>query len=263
MSRTPGRGANRYRVAVVVVLSLVVVGYAVITYGPLDPAASRVGLRPGLGWHFPLLLTHIFAGAVALTLGPLQLVRRLRRRRLVHRYLGRAYLFAGVFPASVAGIGVALLSTAGPVAAAGLAVGDVLWFATAVLGYQAARAQHYRDHERWMLRNLALTFAAVTFRGWLGLFIAVQLPWLGPLYGGDFGRLFHTAYSITTWFAFIPNVAVVSFYLRARSAGGSSRRDPAASNSQPSVPSPLSDRAGGAPLPRPPRSPQSPTSREQ
>jgi hypothetical protein len=42
---------------------------------------------------------------------------------LVHRYLGRTYLFAGVFPA-----------TAGPVVAAGLAVGDRLWFGTAVLG---------------------------------------------------------------------------------------------------------------------------------
>jgi len=35
-----------------------------------------------------------------------------------------------------------------------------------------------------MLRNLALTFAAVTFRGWLGLFIAVQLPLLDSVYGG-------------------------------------------------------------------------------
>ncbi len=218
MSRTPERGRNRYRVATVVLLSLMVVGYALLTYGPLDPAASRVGLRPGLGWHFPLLLTHIFAGAVALTVGPLQLLRWLRRRPLVHRYLGRAYLFAGVFPGSVAGIAVALLTTAGPVAAAGLAVGDVLWFATAVLGYRAARAGRYRDHERWMLRNLALTFAAVTFRGWLGLFIGVQLPLLHSLYGGDFGRLFHTAYSITTWFAFIPNVALVSLYLRLRSS---------------------------------------------
>ena len=218
MSKSPANGRNQYRVATVVVLSLVVVGYVLISYGPLDPSASRVGLRPGLGWHFPLLLTHIFAGAVALTLGPLQLLRRLRRRRLVHRYLGRVYLFAGVFPASVAGIGLAMLTTAGPVAAAGLAVGDVLWFGTAVLGYRTARAQRYRDHERWMLRNLALTFAAVTFRGWLGLFIALQLPWLGSVYGGDFGRLFHTAYDIAAWGAFIPNVAVVSLYLRAHSS---------------------------------------------
>lgn len=227
MSRTPTRGRNRYRVATVVVLSLLVVGYALVTYGPVDPAVSRVGLRSGLGWHFPLLLAHIFAGVVALTLGPLQLVRRLRRRPLIHRYLGRAYLFAGVFPASVAGIGVALLTTAGPVAAAGFAVGDLLWFVTAVFGYRAARAHRYRDHERWMLRNLALTFAAVTFRGWLGLSIAVQLPWLGSAYGGDFDQLFHTAYTATTWLAFIPNVALVSLYLRARSRTRKPVRDSA------------------------------------
>ena len=94
-----------------------------------------------------------------------------------------------------------------------------------------------RRDERWMLRNLALTFAAVTFRGWLGLFIAVQLPLLDSVYGGDFGRLFHTAYTVTTWAAFIPNVVIVSLYLRARSTraprpvGGS-----AAVRSEPAVP---------------------------
>lgn len=218
MSRVPDRRRRGVRVVVVTVLSLLVVGYALQRYGGLDPGASRVGLRPGVPWQFPLLVAHILTGSVALALGPLQLVRSIRRRPRVHRYVGRGYLFAGVFPASVAGLGVAAMTTAGPVAAVGFAVGDVLWFATALLGYRAARARRYRDHERWMLRNLALTFAAVTFRIWLALLIVGQLPVLGPVYGGDFGSLFHTAYVTTTWLAFVPNVLVVNWWLRSRAA---------------------------------------------
>lgn len=63
---------------------------------------------------------------------------------------------------------VAWLTTAGPVAAAGFALMDVVWFATAAIGYRAGRAHRYRDHERWMIRAFAVTFAAVTFRVWLG-----------------------------------------------------------------------------------------------
>jgi len=221
MSKVPERRRRRARVVVVTVLSLLVVGYALQRYGTLDPGASQVGLRPGVPWQFPLLVAHILTGSVALALGPLQLVRAVRRRPRAHRYVGRGYLFAGVFPASVAGIGVAVLTTAGPVAAAGFVVGDVLWFTTALLGYRAARARRYRDHERWMLRNLALTFAAVTFRVWLALLVVGQLPLLGTVYGGDFGSLFHTGYVTTTWLAFLPNVLVVSWWLRSR---GASRR---------------------------------------
>ena len=216
MSKAPVRRRNRARVVVVTVLSLLVVGYALQTYGGLDPGSARVGLRPGVPWQFPLLVAHIFCGCVALTLGPLQLIRAIRRRPRLHRYVGRGYLFAGAFPASIAGLGVAALTTAGPVAVAGFAVGDVLWFATALLGYRAARARRYRDHERWMLRNLALTFAAVTFRVWLALLILAQVPLLGSVYGGDFGSLFHSAYLATTWVAFVPNVLVVNLYLRRR-----------------------------------------------
>jgi hypothetical protein len=217
MSRVPVSRRRRARVVVVTVLSVLVVGYALQRYGGLDPRASRVGLRPGVPWQFPLLVSHILAGSVALALGPFQLVRWIRRRPRIHRYLGRAYLFAGVFPASVAGLGVATLTTAGPVAAVGFAVGDVAWFGTALLGYRAARARRYRDHERWMLRNLALTFAAVTFRVWLALLIVGQLPLLEPVFGGDFGSLFHIAYVTTTWLAFLPNVLVVDLFLRRRS----------------------------------------------
>lgn len=213
---------NRYRVVVVTFLSLGVVGYAAITYFGFDPSNSNAGLRPDNPWQFPLLMAHILTASVALGLGPLQFIRRIRRHRRLHRFIGRAYLFAGVFPASIAGIGVALLTTAGPIAAAGLAVGDVLWMVTAIAGYRAARAQRYREHADWMIRNFALTFSAVSFRLWLPLLILVQLPLLHSLYNGNFQLLFNHAYVATTWLAFIPNLLFINSYLKRRQHGHTS-----------------------------------------
>src|SRR5690606_472510 len=112
--------------------------------------------------------------------------RRIRRIRPLHRWIGRAYLFAGVFPSAV----------------------------TAVLAYRAARQHRYAEHARFMVRNFALTCAAITFRIWLPLMILAVLPLLGGAFRGDFGALFDTAYSITCWLAFLSNMFAVMLVQR-------------------------------------------------
>ncbi len=195
-------------------MSLGVVGYAVVVYFGFDPSRSTVELREDVPWHYAVLMGHIVTAAVALAVGPLQLSRRIRAHRRVHRWIGRTYLFAGVLPSVVFGVPAAILSTQGAGAAAGLLVGDVAWGVTAVVAYRAARQRRYRDHARWMVRNFALTFAAVTFRVWLPLLILAQVPLLESVHGGDFDALFTVAYTATCWLAFLPNLAVVMLIQR-------------------------------------------------
>jgi|SRR5690606_25570245 len=226
---TPRRTAartlrHRLVLGVVGLLSLGVVGYAAVVYFGLDPSTSRVGLREDIPWHHAVLMGHILTASVALALGPLQLSHRLRARPRVHRWVGRGYLFVGVFPSVVFGVPAALLSTGGPWAAAGLLVGDVAWGVTGVVAYRAARQRRYRDHGRWMTWNVALTFAAVTFRVWLPLLVLAQVPLLDGIYGGDFDALFAVAYTATCWLAFLPNVAVVVLAERRRLRARSVRR---------------------------------------
>lgn len=218
LSRAPQRRRGRWRVAAVTALSVAIVGYALLPYLAFDPSTVRVGLRAGVPWHYPILLIHVLTGGVALLLGPWQFVRRIRRVPRVHRYIGRTYLFAGVFPASVTGMVVAWLSTAGPVAWAAFTLMDVVWFGTAFIGYRTIRARRYRDHERWMIRAFAVTFAAVTLRVWLATLILAQLPWLDSRYGGDFDALFLNAYLASAWLSLIGNLLVVEFYLWRRGA---------------------------------------------
>lgn len=202
----------------------------VTPYLTLDPDASRVELRPDAAPHFPALVVHAATGGIALLTGPLQFIGRLRRRGAWHRWIGRVYLFAGVLPSALAGIVAALLTSSGPVSTVAFLALDFFWITTALFAYRAARTRRYAEHRRWMLRNFALTLAAVTLRIWLNLLVVVQLPWLDSVYNGDFERLFDTAYAITHWVSWVPNLLLAEVYLarearRSRTAALPDRSD--------------------------------------
>ena len=73
-------------------------------------------------------------------------------------------------------------SHAGETARSGFMTLGLLWlFSLATAVFWAARPRKYpgefeRHHQAWMVRNYALTFAAVTLRAWLGLFMGVIGP---------------------------------------------------------------------------------------
>ncbi|MEQ8879328.1 MAG: DUF2306 domain-containing protein, partial [Cyclobacteriaceae bacterium] len=61
-------------------------------------------------------------------------------------------------------------------------------------------AKKIEEHQRWMLRSYALTFAAVTLRLWL--------PALTGL-----GIAFIVAYKIISWLSWVPNLLVVEWLI--------------------------------------------------
>jgi uncharacterized membrane protein YozB (DUF420 family) len=162
-----------------VMFAVAVVVGAVITapYLLLDMDSSRVEVSgPG---HFYLLVAHIFTAFVALVLGPLQFIPAIRRRRKVHRIIGRTYLFAGVLPSGLLAIPVAVLSGR-LITQVGLIIPASLWLVTAFLAFRAARQRDFAAHRAWMMRNYALTFLAVTARALVPLMLLTQLPISDP-----------------------------------------------------------------------------------
>ena len=152
-----------------IALSLGVVGYAVAVYGfnPLG-AAVHPDMRAGFESHDHLALyAHVFASAFALALGPFQFRARLRSSQpALHRWSGRLYLGLGVLVGGSAALFVAFNAFGGTVARAGFACLAVAWLVSGLKAYQAIRARDVASHRRWMVRNFALTFAAVTLRLW-------------------------------------------------------------------------------------------------
>lgn len=112
---------------------------------------------------------------VALVLGPLQFMPKVRAHRPIHRTIGRVYLLAGVLPSAVAAIPVAMMSGR-LVTQLGLTAAAVLWLVTGVLAYRAARRRDFESHRAWMMRNYALTFLAVTSRVLVPLILLAQIP---------------------------------------------------------------------------------------
>ncbi len=177
------------------VLSLGVAGYALVVYGffPLG-ALLHPEMRATYALYPAAIYAHIFGSAVALIIGPFQFWTRLRNERpQLHRWLGRCYLLVGVGIGGSAGLFMAFHAFGGLPARLGFGVLALLWLYTGYRAYRAIRARDIAAHRRWMVRNFALTFAAVTLRLYLPTAMVS-------------GSAFEPAYIAVAWLCWVPNL---------------------------------------------------------
>jgi uncharacterized membrane protein len=185
------------------VLSLGVAGYAAVVYS-LFPVGTMVhpDMRAGFESQRAGVYAHVFPSAVALVLGPLQFSTRLRSAYPgLHRVSGRLYLGVGVLIGGLAGLYLSLHAHGGLVGRLGFAGLALAWLITGLRAYQAIRRHDLSAHRRWMVRNFALTFAAVTLRLWLPWSMAAGVP-------------FGLAYPVIAWLCWVPNLIVAEWVLK-------------------------------------------------
>ncbi|WP_370204713.1 DUF2306 domain-containing protein [Pararhodobacter marinus] len=146
---------------------------------------------------------HMIAGPLALGLAPFQLWQGLRRRRpALHRWTGRVYALA-ILAGGVASLAMLPGFQGSTFAQAGFGVLAVLWIGTTFLGVARARAGDMAAHRRWMLRSVALTFAAVTLRLIMGPLVAL-------------GWTVTETFDVTAWGSWLINLAVLEYWQRRR-----------------------------------------------
>lgn len=144
---------------------------------------------------------HVTLAPLALALAPFQLAGPLRRRfPTLHRWMGRLY---GLAVLGAGGLSLALLPTsvASPLARTGFGVLAVLWIGFTVYGVLLARRGDIAAHRRWMLRSVALTYAAVTLR-------VVMAPLMAQ------GWTVAETYDVTAWGSWLFNLAVLEAWQR-------------------------------------------------
>jgi uncharacterized membrane protein len=183
--------------ALLAFLSLGVAAYAIGVYSLLPVgAAVHPDMRPGFETQRAAVYVHVFAAAFALALGSFQFSARLRARNLaLHRWLGRLYLGVGVLVGGMAGLYMALHAFGGALARAGFACLALAWLYTGLRAYLAIRGRDIAAHRRWIVRNFALAFAAVTLRLWVpASFVA--------------GLDFAAAYAVIAWLCWVPNLII-------------------------------------------------------
>lgn len=202
------------RALIPVALGILAVGFIareVITY--LDYSPESWGrFWPQRFW----LALHLIGGAVALLIGPLQFVRRLRTQHpRIHRWTGRVYI-GGV---AVAATGAFRLSFEGhPVLGFGfgaaLFVMAVVWIVATGMAWAAIRSRAVSVHREWMVRSYILTFSFVTFR--LIMAAVGGLGWLRVAPPAELAPMF-------VWSAWVLPIVVAEVILAARRIGERNR----------------------------------------
>ncbi|MCR8845094.1 DUF2306 domain-containing protein [Paenibacillus sp. SC116] len=167
-----------------------------------------IGVKQGEATTFTaqwtgMLYVHIVSSVIALVIGAYQWFPRWRKKfRGAHRTLGMLYGI-GVLFGGISGLYLAVYATGGWIAQMGFGVLAVLWLYTAYYGVREGIEGNYREHRKWMLRNYALTFAAVTLR--LMILLSVSL------FGGE---NFLVYYVIISWMCWVPNLFVAEWLIR-------------------------------------------------
>jgi uncharacterized membrane protein len=182
-------------------LALICLAVALFSARFLAPSPIMAeSMAPHLQARPLIFLAHVAGGVTALGLGAFQLVTWRGPRRAWHRMAGRVYV-AACLVGALAGLGLALTTPAGPIAGLGFGLLAVCWFTTTTLAWRKAVAGDFAQHRRWMIRSLALTFAAVTLR--------IMIP-LSMMNGLDFA----IAYPAIAFLCWIPNLIVIELWLR-------------------------------------------------
>lgn len=193
-------------------MSLAAIGIALFAVPPYlggEPANSKVPLDPNVALHFATLAVHAVPGGLVLALGPYQFVARLRRRwPQVHRVLGRVYMVS-VVVAAVVSLVAAAYSQNGLAAQVGFVLLAVMWLYTLAKAYRTIRRGEVALHRIWMIRNYALTFAAVALRIYLltGVLVKQSVPALR----------FDQIYTASVWASILVNVVVAEYFIVQRS----------------------------------------------
>lgn len=146
--------------------------------------------------HTTAILTHIVGAMLATIIGPFQFLPPMTTNRYLklHRWLGRTYL-VGVLVGGLAGLYMAFLAYGGFPARLGFGLLAIVWLLSGLMAYRHIRNKDIQSHRQWMVRNYALTFAAVMLRLWLIVFEVAGVEFL-------------EAYITVAWLCWVPNLIV-------------------------------------------------------
>ncbi|CAM4224518.1 hypothetical protein CN556_12345 [Bacillus wiedmannii] len=192
-------------------LAVLVAGYVVIQYFIMD------GFQTGLvkmkvmsvsklsSFWYIMLFIHITTSIVALVIGPFTLSTKFRGKNINrHRIVGRIYM-AGILLGGVSGLYLSFYAMGGLVAKLGFGLLAVFWLTSAYQALNRVKNKKIQGHRNWMIRNYSLTFAAVTLRIWLPLFVL--------LFGLE---QFELSYAVIAWLAWVPNLIIAELFIRQR-----------------------------------------------
>lgn len=191
------------------IIASLVAGYAIVQYFIMDGYQAGfvqmklMFLSKLSAFWYIMLFIHIATSVVVLVIGPFTLSTKYRKKNIkLHRRLGKIYLI-GILLGGVSGLYLAFYATGGIAGKIGFSFLSVLWLFSAFQALAKVKEKKIHDHQKWMIRNYSLTFAAVTLRIWLPLFVL--------LFGLE---SFELSYAIIAWLAWVPNLIIAELFIQ-------------------------------------------------
>lgn len=219
-------------------LAVGTVAYSAPPYLSGDSSQSNIPLNPDVALHYLYLGIHTLPASLLLLLGPIQFVPTLRNKyRKLHRVIGRIYMISIVIAAAAAILS-ATYSVDGFPAQAAFYLLTAAWLYSLAQAYRAIRKGQIQLHRIWMIRNYALSFAAVLLRGLLLLGLAAQSRWEW--------LTFEDIYTTSAWAAILISAGAAEWFivqrtlnhLAHRRQGTTMSSKPAAATDQKKAPAP-------------------------
>ncbi|MEU9890677.1 DUF2306 domain-containing protein [Sphaerisporangium sp. NPDC051011] len=186
-------------------LAVGIAGFAVPPYLTGDTSLSKIPLNADVALHYLSIVIHAVPGGLALIIGPFQFHKRLRARYpKAHRIAGRVYMVSIVL-ATAAALFAATVSISGFPVQVAFYLLSAAWLYSLYQGYRAIRRGDVQVHRVWMIRNYALTFAAVSLRLFLAIGLLVQqaVPTLS----------FNDLYTASVWASVLVNAVVAEYFI--------------------------------------------------
>jgi hypothetical protein len=200
----------------VLLFAIYCVGFALFAFvrfiGFDQSLSTALPPRPEFPFQYPLLALHVIFGSIAMSLAWLQVWPWFRNNHpKIHRRIGWVYFLGGVIPSGLLAIPVAALSSAGQSLRMALTSLGVLWLVSTFLGFRAALQGRYDIHQRWMLRNVALTTSIITARPIFMLnFFGLQAL-LPDTYPADARHTFTESFSTGIWGSVLLHLVIVEW----------------------------------------------------
>lgn len=127
--------------------------YQIVPYLGRPEAEAPLPPHDNFPPYFTLLIVHMAAGAIALLSMCLQAWPWMRQNHpVVHRWVGRAYVFGGAIPGATAGL--TIVWFAPPNGRIGIIMVTLFWVITAVTAWVYARKGRYDMHRRFMIYSV-------------------------------------------------------------------------------------------------------------
>ena len=167
----------------------------ILADGPIDLLASKPEDVINSIYYKIAFYIHITFGGVALLIGWIQFIKKIRDNYpKLHKTIGKIYI-SSIFIAAPVAFYISFFVAGGLPTEIGFTFGSLIWITATYLGFRAIRKGNISAHIEFMTYSYAGTLAAVTLRLWLPILISAI---------GNFA----TAYGISVWLSWIPNVII-------------------------------------------------------